>query len=49
MSGALGYKVTSLKRVRIMNIHIGALNVGEYREISEEQIEELMKLNDRNT
>ena len=49
MSAALGYKVTSLKRVRIMNIHIGELNVGEYREISEEHIEELMKLNDRNT
>lgn len=49
MSGALGYKVTYLKRVRIMNIHIGDLNSGMYREISEEQIEELMKLNDRDT
>lgn len=49
MSASLGYKVTFLKRIRIMNIHIGNLNTGEYTEISKEQIAELMKLNDRNT
>lgn len=49
MSAALGYKVIFLKRIRIMNIHIGNLNTGEYKEISKEQITELMKLNDRNT
>ncbi len=49
MSAALGYKVTFLKRIRIMNIHIGNLNTGEYIEISKDQITEIMKLNDRNT
>lgn len=49
MSAALGYKVIFLKRVRIMNIHIGELKPGTYREISKEQVEELMKSNNGNT
>ena len=45
MSAALGYKVISLKRIRIMNIHIGELMTGTYREISKEEIQQLMKTN----
>lgn len=39
----LGYRVVSLKRVRIMNIKIGKLNVGGYRKVSDKELEELMK------
>lgn len=37
----LGYKVTKLKRVRIMEITLGNLKYGEYRELSEEEYERL--------
>lgn len=37
----LGYHVTALKRVRIMNIKLGTLAPGEYREISPEEWKEL--------
>ncbi len=49
MCSVLGYKVISLKRIRIMNVYLDKLNTGEYREISKEHIEEIMKLNDRST
>lgn len=35
MCQAQGYKVTSLKRVRVMNIELGKLKPGEYREITD--------------
>lgn len=35
MCQAQGYKVTGLKRVRVMNIELGKLNPGEYREITD--------------
>lgn len=38
----LGYQVLTLKRVRIMNVELGDLKVGTYRNVSEG---ELMKLN----
>lgn len=41
MCEALGYKVTVLKRVRVMNITLGNLRPGEYREVTEEEIAEL--------
>lgn len=41
MSQALGCKVIRLKRVRIMNISLGTLKTGEYREVSDAEIEEL--------
>jgi len=35
MCGYLGYEVTALKRVRIMNIELGDLKEGEYRIVTE--------------
>jgi 23S rRNA pseudouridine2604 synthase len=37
----LGYKVTSLIRIRIMNIRLGRLKTGAYRNVTEKEIEEL--------
>ena len=36
----LGYRVTKLKRIRIMNIHLD-INVGEYRNLNEEEVKQL--------
>ena len=41
MCEALGYKVTVLKRIRVMNITLGNLRPGEYREVTEKEIAEL--------
>ena len=41
MCQACGCKVLRLKRVRIMNISLGNLKTGEYREVSDREIEEL--------
>ena len=43
MCEALGYRVRSLKRVRIMNIKLD-VPTGKYRELSKEEILELNKL-----
>ena len=40
----LGYKVTALKRVRVMNIELGNLKPGEYRQVTKREIEELFEL-----
>jgi pseudouridine synthase len=40
----LGMRVVSLKRVRVMNIKLGDLKVGEYREIKGEEYKQLQKL-----
>jgi 23S rRNA pseudouridine2604 synthase len=42
MCSALGYRVRRLKRVRIINIHIGALRTGEWRYLSESEVEGLL-------
>ena len=39
-----GYRVVSLERVRIMNIELGDLAVGKYREITEKEWKELNRL-----
>lgn len=39
-----GYKVTKLKRTRIMNIELGNLKTGEYRKVTAEEIGELYEL-----
>lgn len=39
-----GYKVTRLERVRVMNIELGNLKPGEYRNVTEEEIQELYEL-----
>lgn len=41
MCEAQGYRVKSLKRTRVINIRIGNLKPGEYRELTEEEREEL--------
>tara|TARA_B100001113_G_scaffold185580_1_gene152068 strand:- start:2725 stop:3414 length:690 start_codon:yes stop_codon:yes gene_type:complete len=40
MCEVLGYRVTKLKRVRIMNIYLD-VNVGEYRDLNEEEVKQL--------
>lgn len=44
MCEALGYRVTALKRVRIMNIQLGDLQEGAYRDMTSEEEQELMRL-----
>ena len=41
MSGALGYKVIKLERIRIMNISISGIEVGNWRELYEDEVIEL--------
>lgn len=41
MCGELGYRVVSLKRIRIMNIHLGRLNTGDFRKATPKELEEL--------
>lgn len=43
MCEALGFRVIKLKRVRIMNILLGDLKVGGYRELTKEELNELWK------
>ena len=43
MSDACGAKVVKLKRIRFMNLTLGALKSGEVRELTETEISELMK------
>lgn len=38
------YRVTSLQRVRIMNIKLGKLKVGTWRKVTEEELKDLYKL-----
>ena len=40
----LGYEVTKLKRTRIMNVSLGNLKVGEWRELTSKEMEEINKL-----
>ena len=42
MCSALGYRVRRLQRVRIISIHVGALRAGEWRYLSESEIEGLL-------
>nr|WP_317282657.1 23S rRNA pseudouridine(2604) synthase RluF [uncultured Sellimonas sp.] len=44
MCEALGYKVMDLKRVRIMNIHLGELKPGQYRKLTDKELEGLYRL-----
>ncbi|MGB0881135.1 MAG: 23S rRNA pseudouridine(2604) synthase RluF, partial [Polaribacter sp.] len=37
----LGYEVTKLKRTRIMNVQLGNLRVGDWREITSEELKEI--------
>lgn len=43
MCDYLGYDVTELKRIRIMNIELGDLSIGQWRELTEEELAELKR------
>ena len=47
MCEACGAKVVTLKRVRIMNIVLGNLPVGQYRKVSDEELKRLLEECDR--
>ena len=38
----LGYNVKSLRRIRIMNLRIGKLRPGQWRELTEEELSTLL-------
>lgn len=44
MCECFGYKVMKLKRIRIMNIELGDLKVGKYREVSDEELKVLYQM-----
>ncbi len=39
-----GYHVTNLTRIRIMNINLGRLKIGDWRNVTEKEIEEMNRL-----
>jgi 23S rRNA pseudouridine2604 synthase len=39
----LGYDVVTLKRVRIMNVHLGGLKPGQWRYLTDEELKELRR------
>ena len=41
MCETLGYQVKSLKRVRVVNVKLGSLKPGEYREVTGAELKEL--------
>ncbi|MGM9927904.1 MAG: 23S rRNA pseudouridine(2604) synthase RluF [Bacillus sp. (in: firmicutes)] len=43
MCSALGYEVKSLRRTRIMNIHLDGLKVGEWRDLTKDELTQLFK------
>lgn len=44
MCEALGYNVQKLKRIRIVNIEMGNMPVGAYRNVTEEELNKLKKI-----
>lgn len=44
MCSALGYSVKRLQRIRIMNIKLGNLKVGQWRDLTDKERTELFKL-----
>jgi 23S rRNA pseudouridine2604 synthase len=42
MCSALGYKAQRLQRVRIMNVHLGTLSVGQWRPLTERELAGLL-------
>ncbi|WP_282938309.1 23S rRNA pseudouridine(2604) synthase RluF [Paenibacillus sp. RC67] len=43
MCSAFGYEVRRLKRVRIMNVELGSLPVGKWRDLTDQEMNELLK------
>lgn len=44
MCAAFGYEVKDLVRIRIMNIRLGSLKEGEYRKLTDKELEELYEM-----
>ncbi len=44
----LGYRVVKLKRIRILNISLGSLPVGQYRELTAKERSDLFSILDKN-
>lgn len=44
MCEALGYHVTGLRRIRIMNIYLGNLKPGTFRKVTQEEYKRLMEM-----
>jgi 23S rRNA pseudouridine2604 synthase len=44
MCSHLGYEVSRLKRVRIMNINLGKLKQGQYRHFTQKELKEILRL-----
>ncbi|MBV1709092.1 MAG: pseudouridine synthase [Erysipelothrix sp.] len=44
MCSTLGYHVVRLKRMRVMNFQLGNLKKGEWRQLSDQEVEQLMNL-----
>ena len=40
----LGYEVSSLKRTRIMNVHLGNLKIGQWRELTSKELQQINKM-----
>jgi len=43
MCDALGYTIVYLRRIRVMNLRLGDLSLGKYRELSNAEIAALKK------
>jgi len=46
MCSALGYNVRRLQRTRIMNIHLGNMPIGQWRDLTEKELKEMFRLLD---
>lgn len=46
MCAALGYHVRKLQRTRILNIHLGDLPIGQWRDLTDEELTELFRVLD---
>ncbi|MFD1205068.1 23S rRNA pseudouridine(2604) synthase RluF [Sporosarcina contaminans] len=46
MCSALGYNVRRLQRTRIMNIHLGNLPIGHWRDLTEKELHEMFQMLD---
>lgn len=46
MCSALGYNVRRLQRTRIMNIHLGNLPIGQWRDLTDKELKEMFQLLD---
>ncbi len=43
MCSALGFNVRKLQRIRIMNVHLGKLPIGKWRDLNESELNQLFK------